>query len=1054
MSEHVTARRVQREDAFLSIQIGQYHRYVNPLERKEHLRVFEGKLSLNELVIITSIDENVHIQNGENAWVFDPDQFSLHFQYEPNGLAERQGQISKLQEENFREQVEYGQLQQALLSFSPHIEPSGKIEGGDLLDAGTDLAVPETGAALAERKLNEFTTLINKTTTSINSRTARISAILAEQSRAMAGKAKQMEEALKLAKEGIWTINLYLGTDERIVQLLSGAPAPAEDKIVISQLVLYMDEECAYAADTGGIDAYDIIKFDKWLKTPAHLQQVLPYQKGIVAIKPRRTDKRYSDDPFVNSKMNEPNRHTYWLIRNGGNLYRVDTAFEVTDHAIPYEDEYFEMFMTDQYNYDLGETEKVHVRPGDPDYMKTMKAADAKKRHYMRILLILQGLIDRAVRTGDNELCRLFHPMPDGVERINIMDERLNEQYVHYNYDAEKKRLFGHGRPSFSDWLEDLNGRLDIGHRVILSTSGLRYQQIDRKDRISPPGAPWPEDLIIHTIERHQGDEAIILYKRKDSVQKGGWGGGYGPAINRASFRIRKDDGFVLNFDLATVEDMEFYLANRLERQNYMGMFPVLKLAIQLKAKEKADEAPFRLLLVGQIKQAYEFTSVEYIESQIDELIEWFKFKNRTHRALIRTDRLAIDMIVTEFGLRRKKDGERARMDHKPVIAAILGINPNAIYIGHKVDNEYVAFVPENDENVFVCEQTYSVGPRKGVVLEEAKHWKTIDKRRLRWLQVYASDRYAKWNLDARGEQFLTDPERELLVQEVLKCVGGNKKDEDDEAGLFFPSGSRKAAAKRAPQYEALIAITLDEDQAVIGWVVEGVAKVPRLLITGKFQKPEYVRAIKLTWERKKGELIISRPDSSSRYSVGAVGHWMKDTDKYHNYTNIKTLWSDADVQRKWDADWRKYENAQTQRQKLVRRIQKVRQATELVIKENVVAHERARYITKFGEEGESLFEAEKGKIEWDRLIPWSRNLEYALDALVERGIDPNGWTVGRCYKEAAAYGFKLDEKYDEPDMKNVTRLRDVDMLPLDFVVEINLSKQLEDDLANAVEED
>src|SRR5690606_29928828 len=141
---------------------------------------------------------------------------------------------------------------------------------------------------------------------------------------AIAARVEGLSAMLRAAEEAIWTINLYLGKDERIVRLREGKPAAPETKIAIRQLVLYMDEECAIAAEHGGIDVRSIEAFDEWVAEPEHLRQVLPETRGVVALKVRRNARDYGD-PWMSSEMNRANQHTYFLMRNGENLYRIDT---------------------------------------------------------------------------------------------------------------------------------------------------------------------------------------------------------------------------------------------------------------------------------------------------------------------------------------------------------------------------------------------------------------------------------------------------------------------------------------------------------------------------------------------------------------------------------------------------------------------------------------------------------------------------------------------------------------------------------------------------------
>lgn len=91
---------------------------------------------------------------------------------------------------------------------------------------------------------------------------------LAAQLHAMTAALEPLQEQVRRMNEGIWTVNLYLGTEEEIVQLTDGESAPAGTPIHVRQLVLAMDEESALFPDEGGMDFRDLAAFDAWVTVP------------------------------------------------------------------------------------------------------------------------------------------------------------------------------------------------------------------------------------------------------------------------------------------------------------------------------------------------------------------------------------------------------------------------------------------------------------------------------------------------------------------------------------------------------------------------------------------------------------------------------------------------------------------------------------------------------------------------------------------------------------------------------------------------------------------
>ena len=131
-----------------------------------------------------------------------------------------------------------------------------------------------------------------------------------------------LKEQMELLEAGIGAVNLYLGVGEHLVTLVDGPPAPAGTPIMVLQGVLAMDEESAIDPEGGGIDHLRIGDFDAWITArPGRIEQLIPFERGVVAIMPRRATKDYGD-AWANQAHNDANHATYFLIRNGRALYR------------------------------------------------------------------------------------------------------------------------------------------------------------------------------------------------------------------------------------------------------------------------------------------------------------------------------------------------------------------------------------------------------------------------------------------------------------------------------------------------------------------------------------------------------------------------------------------------------------------------------------------------------------------------------------------------------------------------------------------------------------
>ncbi|AXV09849.1 hypothetical protein DVS28_b0079 (plasmid) [Euzebya pacifica] len=231
-----------------------------------------------------------------------------------------------------------------------------RAEAGKVIDDAVDehgdarLPVPSSSSSPEQlvRDLAVSRGQLERTRQQLAARQTELAARLDAQMKALQAKIRAdlepLERQLELAKEGIHLISLYLGENEEVIALTDGEPAPADTPVTIRQQVLYMDEECAVAAEQGGIEPVDVDVFDNWLTAdPAHLNQVLPEPRGIVALTPRRHSKDY-DNPWQGRAMADANQATYWLIRNGEKVYRMVTDLFVGARLVAASDEFTRFF--------------------------------------------------------------------------------------------------------------------------------------------------------------------------------------------------------------------------------------------------------------------------------------------------------------------------------------------------------------------------------------------------------------------------------------------------------------------------------------------------------------------------------------------------------------------------------------------------------------------------------------------------------------------------------------------------------------------------------------
>lgn len=285
-------------------------------------------------------------------------------------------------------------------------------------------------------------------------------------------KLEAVKLALEVVEDRIFTIELYCGVLESAVQIAKGEPAPISTSIVIRQQMLYMDEETLFDYQDGGMDFSKLGDFDEWVVRPENLNRVLPDQRGIVAFRVRRNAKDYGParsfaEAWAHMGWKEANEQTYLLIRNGGNVYRIVSEVDFTPRLIPKEGEIgkdqftkiSERYLWDELDENgcrKREVKEELVTPDSLDFDDHLEKANKLLRHYNRIVILVQGLLDRSP---------IFHPHVP----INLRSPADMEKWIVLVRDEE--RGLPSNKVSWEEYQKQLNSSLQKGKWVYVDSS-------------------------------------------------------------------------------------------------------------------------------------------------------------------------------------------------------------------------------------------------------------------------------------------------------------------------------------------------------------------------------------------------------------------------------------------------------------------------------------------------------------------------------------------------------------------------------------------------------
>ncbi len=851
------------------------------------------------------------------------------------------------------------------------------LTSGEIAETGTALVhVGKTGAVV-KRDMARRKQLIERKRQEIEGIGERMKELMERRMAEVAEIIDPLREMIKQLEEGIWTVNLYLGRDERIVTLRKGEAAPADTPIHIRQLVLSMDEETAVYSEDGGLDFEDVEVFDQWLlESESHIDQLIPDTKGIVAIRPRAEDSRDFGSLSANIAAQEADKHTYFLIRNGNALYRIWTDYSVGDTMIPTADEFTKLFRKRRWGGFGEEDEVEQLEPGSWEYEEAEERAETRQRHYMRMGLVLQGLVDRTA---------IFHPLPEsGVNFLSA--ESHSEGTVRFIMDAEQ--TVGTGREPFDAWLLRINSELRPGMRIVGAFTGEVFRDANSysresylrygHSRLRPATASPPESYIPLTLDGRKEEYLTVKFKREDK-RWDRWEGRV-EYKTRASILVQPEDRFIIAIDFAEIEVMEEYLRARTERHEYLTLFPLLKAAIAVKREEAQAEAPFLKLIAAQLVTENGI-SYEDAERVVPSLVQWWKFKNREHRPLTGKDedRKALTEIVAEHAKRAKLDKTATPPE---LLRKLQAAHPDALLIARRPDGYHVVLKPEDDGDVFVAIGVYT---KKGRVSEQ-KRWKLPPRNVLSWRVFYESSRWRTWRRGASLSEYLTGPEKEELAKGLIKAD--------------------------------TVAVTYDtRDREFEVWALDDEVTVPRKARV----RHEYVRRAwpcqDFSWRREKGVAKVDgRPNWGSSHRYSGKCPWEPSARAQYGERRI-VLYVDKDLIAKQEKRYEKAEAMEAEGRKLKVQYERIDFRIDEQWREMANRERYEEFIAEYADP--DLWEGHEKTLP-KLQVPEDLTVDFLIP-FIEAGEEIDGLTLGELAKRAevelpdAYAAFTVDgSEYDE----------------------------------------
>lgn len=398
---------------------------------------------------------------------------------------------------------------------------------------------------------------------------------LEKQKQELESQIAEMKKWLKGKYRVICAYETYLGTKEEIVELI-GEGKTSNEPIHLYQAVRFMDEEYGIVnlekikettyVEMDAFDYKNIDLFDKWITE--NYKMFIPSERGIVMWRIKRLRKDYGDT-WENMVCNGYNANCYFLIRNGERLYRIFSDVASKDDT---------MFPTEQQSLEAGRKWSTSKEFDQESFMENTLP-------WKYILVAIQGILDRTNILGTD--CQF---------KTNLICGLFDKDKIVLVRDKERKDLIGDNTmPSWYDYLKENRNKTKIGDRIIITDLwGSKNYYIGHTDDISficEHNMGWrrrwvgiPNRSKVYEIKDYdeKKDKYKILYfeeRWSDDIKK-----------KRTAIWLNKDEFF--NISQTTEEDLKYYLNDRRERENYLSMLPIVKLAykyFKTKAYERED---------------------------------------------------------------------------------------------------------------------------------------------------------------------------------------------------------------------------------------------------------------------------------------------------------------------------------------------------------------------------------------------------------------------------------------------------------------------------------
>ena len=568
---------------------------------------------------------------------------------------------------------------------------------------------------------------------------------------------------LEQMNDSVASMQLYNGVSVDVRTIRKGKSAELSEPLTLTQERLFADVELSFfnatKAETLDAIAYDQSFLTELVSNDALVEQIFPARRCVCVMAIRERDADYKD-PIYSMVMNEKNKNSFLLIRDGENIYAVYSPISshlAANNLFP------SKTALDKHFFSFGGD--IKISPDSLDYVKATNAAEREVLHYKRFLILIAGLQHRLNLFG------VFYPVK---ETFNIFNIEFQKKYFRYIHDADGEGLLTDGNTqSLHDWALLKNKGLHKGSIVICNNRAMTIHQTaagcfrwgmsnshNDNDGYNQIKAPI-ENYSVAECQVNKSGEFFV--KLKCSNEKYLWGYDKKPHVVDCIYLLGEGEeslGYYeskipyLVLDCVSTEELEYYCSQRRYRKNYLQYVNLFKAAMTYlkEAKESnLKEVNYYLESTSYIQNSL-YKPYE-VRSMVNDAISFFKGNTAAKREAILTYLYA--QLRSNAALNLEDcviEASRVFLDQDVLPIALMQSNTGSLFVYTNVlaHEELNQVTPHFWMNRFAL-----VEKRSGFVLQLVDEKISFDdfRREERLIKVFNQERYEHYYANTSWSQ-------------------------------------------------------------------------------------------------------------------------------------------------------------------------------------------------------------------------------------------------------------------------------------------------------------